>query len=123
MSQRGCYSGPVLPCLADYLTVQYKIVEKSPLILVAFSFIHLSSTMSTNKTTASARGLLFDMDGTLLDSTPAVLATWEYFAKQYNLDLTEVLRSEFLPNDPQLIPSCPWRSHSRQHEAVVWHHG
>lgn len=58
----------------------------------------------------STSGMLFDMDGTLLgeslrlifrhtllwlmpDSTPAVLATWEYYAKEYNLDLSEVLRS------------------------------
>jgi len=30
----------------------------------------------------------------MTDSTPAVLATWEFYAKEYNLDLTEVLRSE-----------------------------
>jgi hypothetical protein len=29
----------------------------------------------------------------MADSTPAVLATWEWYAKEYNLDLTEVLRS------------------------------
>jgi len=44
-------------------------------------------------TSARASAFLFDMDGTLLDSTPAVLATWEYFAKEYTLDLTEVLRT------------------------------
>ncbi|WWC86486.1 uncharacterized protein L201_001363 [Kwoniella dendrophila CBS 6074] len=43
--------------------------------------------------TADVRALLFDMDGTLLDSTPAVNATWEYFAREYNLDLHEVLRT------------------------------
>ncbi|GFZ46032.1 hypothetical protein JCM24511_04278 [Saitozyma sp. JCM 24511] len=42
---------------------------------------------------ASAAAFLFDMDGTLLDSTPAVLATWEYFAREYSLDLTEVLKT------------------------------
>ncbi|KGB78993.1 glycerol-1-phosphatase [Cryptococcus deuterogattii 99/473] len=43
--------------------------------------------------TTTTRAMLFDMDGTLLDSTPAVLATWEYFAKEYNLNLREVLRT------------------------------
>ncbi|KAL7419275.1 DL-glycerol-3-phosphatase [Cryptotrichosporon argae] len=47
--------------------------------------------MSTS--TISPKAFLFDMDGTLLDSTPAVLATWEYFAKEYDLDLTEVLKT------------------------------
>ncbi|TYJ56535.1 hypothetical protein B9479_002782 [Cryptococcus floricola] len=42
---------------------------------------------------ADARAFLFDMDGTLLDSTPAVEATWQYFAKEYDLDLHEVLRT------------------------------
>lgn len=45
-------------------------------------------------TTVTVDGFLFDMDGTLLDSTPAVLATWNQFAIDYNLDLAYVLRSE-----------------------------
>ncbi|WFD34252.1 hypothetical protein MCUN1_001089 [Malassezia cuniculi] len=36
--------------------------------------------------------ILFDMDGTLIDSTPAVNATWREFAKEYNLDIDHVLR-------------------------------
>ncbi|WVN89148.1 uncharacterized protein L203_104364 [Cryptococcus depauperatus CBS 7841] len=47
----------------------------------------------SNISTTHTRAFLFDMDGTLLDSTPAVNATWEYFAKEYNLDLHEVLRT------------------------------
>ncbi|WWD17644.1 hypothetical protein CI109_102085 [Kwoniella shandongensis] len=43
--------------------------------------------------TVDVRALLFDMDGTLLDSTPAVEATWQYFAKEYDLDLHNVLRT------------------------------
>ena len=35
--------------------------------------------------------VLFDMDGTLIDSTPAVNATWVEFAKEYNLDIDHVL--------------------------------
>jgi hypothetical protein len=34
------------------------------------------------------------MDGTLLDSTPAVVATWEQYAREFNLDLEHVLKSE-----------------------------
>ncbi|ORY23350.1 HAD-like domain-containing protein [Naematelia encephala] len=47
--------------------------------------------MTTTHTTA--KGMLFDMDGTLLDSTPAVNATWDYFAREYDLDLHEVLKT------------------------------
>lgn len=36
--------------------------------------------------------VLFDMDGTLIDSTPAVNATWVEFAKQYQLDIDHVVR-------------------------------
>lgn len=35
--------------------------------------------------------ILFDMDGTLIDSTPALNATWAEFAKEYNLDIDYVL--------------------------------
>lgn len=49
--------------------------------------------------------VLFDMDGvgtlcewpligqTLIDSTPAVNATWQEFAEKYRLDLDEVVRA------------------------------
>ncbi|GAC97497.1 hypothetical protein PHSY_005083 [Pseudozyma hubeiensis SY62] len=37
--------------------------------------------------------ILFDMDGTLIDSTPAVNATWASFAHQYNLDLSFVMQT------------------------------
>jgi len=37
--------------------------------------------------------VLFDMDGTLVESTPAVIGAWEEFSKTYpHLDLTEVLQ-------------------------------
>jgi len=42
---------------------------------------------------ATAEAVLFDMDGTLLDSTPAVEATWDEFSQKHGLDLTEVLRT------------------------------
>lgn len=37
--------------------------------------------------------ILFDMDGTLIDSTPAVNATWASFARQYHLDLDFVMQT------------------------------
>ncbi|RSH94828.1 hypothetical protein EHS25_004634 [Saitozyma podzolica] len=43
--------------------------------------------------TITTKAFLFDMDGTLIDSTPAVLATWQVFAEKYDLDLTQVLKS------------------------------
>ncbi|GFZ42413.1 hypothetical protein JCM24511_00128 [Saitozyma sp. JCM 24511] len=42
--------------------------------------------------TITTKAFLFDMDGTLIDSTPAVLATWQVFAEKYDLDLTQVLK-------------------------------
>ena len=45
--------------------------------------------MSLKKLTAAA--LLFDMDGTLVDSKAAVERTWALWAPRYNLNLAEVL--------------------------------
>lgn len=44
--------------------------------------------------TITVDAVLFDMDGTLLDSTPAVEATWEEYKGPYNLNLDEVLKRE-----------------------------
>ena len=41
--------------------------------------------------TLIARGILFDMDGTLVDSTAVVEATWAVFADDYGLDVRDVL--------------------------------
>lgn len=35
--------------------------------------------------------ILFDMDGTLINSTPAVNAVWQDFADKYDLDLDSML--------------------------------
>lgn len=40
----------------------------------------------------SADGVLFDMDGTLVDSTAVVEAVWSEFAERYGVDLDELLR-------------------------------
>src|SRR5699024_12247807 len=39
-----------------------------------------------------ADAILFDIDGTLVDSTPAVIRTWTAFAEQRSLDSEEILR-------------------------------
>ncbi|SNX83778.1 related to HOR2 - DL-glycerol phosphatase [Melanopsichium pennsylvanicum] len=55
--------------------------------------------------------ILFDMDGTLIDSTPAVNATWASFAHQYNLDLSFVMQTchgyRTVENLKRFIPSIP----------------
>lgn len=55
--------------------------------------------------------ILFDMDGTLIDSTPAVNATWASFAQQYNLDLSFVMQTchgyRTVENLKRFIPSIP----------------
>jgi len=44
-------------------------------------------------TTIECRAILFDMDGTLVDSTVVVEAVWRRFADRFGLDLAEILRS------------------------------
>jgi HAD superfamily hydrolase (TIGR01509 family) len=55
--------------------------------------------------------ILFDMDGTLIDSTPAVNATWASFAAQYGLDLNFVMQTchgyRTVENLKRFIPSIP----------------
>jgi beta-phosphoglucomutase-like phosphatase (HAD superfamily) len=42
----------------------------------------------------NVESVLFDMDGTLINSSPAVVVAWETFAKDYPLDLDDILRCE-----------------------------
>ncbi|PWN54356.1 HAD-like protein [Violaceomyces palustris] len=55
--------------------------------------------------------ILFDMDGTLIDSTPAVNATWAQFAEDYNLDLDFVMKTchgwRTIENLKRFVPSIP----------------
>jgi sugar-phosphatase len=44
-------------------------------------------------TTLTARAVLFDMDGTLVDSTSVVEQVWTTFAGRYGLDIGEILRT------------------------------
>lgn len=41
----------------------------------------------------TSEALLFDMDGTLVDSTPVVERTWRRFARRLDLDAEEILRT------------------------------
>jgi sugar-phosphatase len=43
--------------------------------------------------TLTARAVLFDMDGTLVDSTAIVEQVWGEFAARYDLDIGEILRT------------------------------
>lgn len=43
--------------------------------------------------TVTARGVLFDMDGTLVDSTAVVEQVWGEFSARYDLDIAEILRT------------------------------
>ena len=43
-------------------------------------------------TTIQCRGLLFDLDGVLADSTPAVARVWTIFANKYGFDPEETVR-------------------------------
>ncbi|WP_255771522.1 HAD-IA family hydrolase [Pseudarthrobacter sulfonivorans] len=47
----------------------------------------------TNTRTFSCRAVLFDMDGTLVDSTAVVEQVWGEFAGRYGLDIAEILRT------------------------------
>lgn len=44
-------------------------------------------------TVLTARAVLFDMDGTLVDSTAIVEQVWGEFAVRYGLDIAEILRT------------------------------
>jgi glycerol 3-phosphatase-1/sugar-phosphatase len=41
--------------------------------------------------TFSANGFLFDLDGTIIDTTPLVIDFWTRFAKERHLDANKVL--------------------------------
>jgi mannitol-1-/sugar-/sorbitol-6-phosphatase len=52
-----------------------------------------SSTTPAPTRTLTARAVLFDMDGTLVDSTAIVEQVWGEFAARYGLDIAEILRT------------------------------
>lgn len=58
----------------------------------------------------NVESVLFDMDGTLINSSPAVVKAWTLFAETYPLDLDDILRCKFL--DPLSIQS--WRQNLKK---------
>lgn len=49
-------------------------------------------------------GRLFDMDGTLVDSTAGAVGAWELFAKSYpGIDTREILTGVHLRSSPQSL--------------------
>lgn len=50
-------------------------------------------SLEASPTTFSVRAVLFDMDGTLVDSTGIVEQVWSEFAGRYGLDIEEILRT------------------------------
>ena len=53
----------------------------------------VSPIAASSVATVSARAVLFDMDGTLVDSTAIVEQVWGEFAARYGLDIAEILRT------------------------------
>src|SRR6478735_2595580 len=53
----------------------------------------LSVPAESGTITLTARAVLFDMDGTLVDSTAIVERVWTEFAGRYGLDIAEILRT------------------------------
>lgn len=74
---------------------------------------------------------LFDMDGTLVDSTTGVKGAWNLFRETYpTIDVNYVLSCEYLYLQYtaflfldlfNLDYSVPWRSHCRESQETLWH--
>jgi phosphoglycolate phosphatase-like HAD superfamily hydrolase len=45
----------------------------------------------------NVESVLFDMDGTLINSSPAVVKAWTLFSETYPLDLDDILKCRFFP--------------------------
>ncbi len=53
----------------------------------------MSNPAPASTRTLSCRAVLFDMDGTLVDSTAVVEQVWGEFAVRYGLDIAEIIRT------------------------------
>ncbi|WP_346010091.1 HAD-IA family hydrolase [Arthrobacter sp. Alg241-R88] len=53
----------------------------------------MNASMPAAVRTLTCRAVLFDMDGTLVDSTAVVEQVWGEFAARYGLDIEEILRT------------------------------
>lgn len=68
----------------------------------------------------SCRAILFDMDGTLVDSTQVVEAAWDFWAARHNLPLEDVLFfSHGRPTISTLEHFLPGRDHSEELEELA----
>ncbi|KJE05029.1 hypothetical protein I311_01122 [Cryptococcus gattii NT-10] len=58
-------------------------------------------------TTIKARGILFDLDGTLISSTTICESVWHKWAEVYPVDLTEVFKSSHGIRTRELLRHWP----------------
>ena len=78
-----------------------------------------SEKLNRTKTQISCRGLLFDMDGVLLDSTPAVARVWHGWAVEHGFDPREVVRAAHgRPSISTIRDYLPNSDHSAENREV-----
>jgi mannitol-1-/sugar-/sorbitol-6-phosphatase len=74
----------------------------------------------TRKETVSCKGILFDMDGVLLDSTPAVARVWHQWAIEHGFDPVEVVRAAHgrpsISTVRDYLPDSDYESENREVE-------
>ena len=69
----------------------------------------------TGQVTLKCKAVLFDMDGTLVDSTPVVERAWTWWAKRHSLPLEDVLHfSHGRPSISTLEHFLPGRDHTAE---------
>src|SRR5271163_436431 len=56
------------------------------------STVVCDAIMKDNRLKLNCKAILFDMDGTLVDSTAVVERAWAWWAKRHHLPLDEILR-------------------------------
>lgn len=71
-------------------------------------------------TTIRCRGVLFDLDGVLVDSTPAVARVWAGWAREHGFDADEVVRQAHgrpsLTTIRELLPNADHEAENREVE-------
>ncbi len=70
--------------------------------------------------TIQCRGVLFDLDGVLVDSTPAVARVWAGWAREHGFDPDEVVRSAHgkpsIATIRELLPHADYEAENREVE-------
>ncbi|PYT55295.1 MAG: hypothetical protein DMG43_03610 [Acidobacteria bacterium] len=73
------------------------------------------------------RGLLFDLDGVLVDSTPAVARVWAVWAREHGFEPDEVVRKGHgrpsMATIRELLPSADHEAENREAERRVAREG